>query len=132
MACRALPTRGSAPRGSQKVPRVGWEIDDFWGFEWVFLDLNTHSVPTPWGYPRVAKALVCMNLSLYKTFFQNHLLSSSNQVQNKIVNMNNTTWNREIRWRNNFTVKYFFSDKSSAEYCFFLECLLFFRSIFHF
>ena len=43
---RALPTRGSAPRGSLKVPRVGWEIDDFWGFEWVFLDLNTHSVPT--------------------------------------------------------------------------------------
>ena len=23
-----------------------WEIDDFWGFEWVFLDLNIHLVPT--------------------------------------------------------------------------------------
>ena len=40
------PTRGSEQSGCWKLPRVGWDFSDFWGFTWVFFTFETHSTPT--------------------------------------------------------------------------------------
>ena len=46
VSVRDRPTRGSEQSGCWKLPRVGWDFSDFWGFTWVFFTFETHSTPT--------------------------------------------------------------------------------------